>query len=152
MAIRAPDGANKEKMRKCTEWISLHFLILSLFPLHFLILSPFPLHSRILSPFSRSPAARLQQPCYHPSSFLARPSETLEILMGFRSIRTMNCAKAAAIFSVVSFGFWNVLSESFMSLPRLCPKIYMQKKFLHSKLKRSSLMSNNQNVCSNIWN
>ena len=128
-------------MRKCREWISLHFLILSpfhfhflilsLFPLHFLILSPFPLHSRILSPFSRSPAARLQQPCYHPSSFLARPSETLEILMGFRSIRTMNCAKAAAIFSVVSFGFWNVLSESFMSLPRLCPKIYMQKKFLH---------------------
>ena len=39
------------------EWISLLFLILSLFPLHFLILSSFP----------RSPAARLQrfvQPCW----------------------------------------------------------------------------------------
>ena len=67
---------------------------------------------------------------YHTSSFVARPSETLEILMGFRSLRTMNCAKAAAIFSVVSFGFCNILSDIFMSLPRLCPIIYMQKEFL----------------------
>ena len=29
------------KMRKCREWIFLHFLILSPFPPHFLILSPF---------------------------------------------------------------------------------------------------------------
>ena len=50
------EGGNKEKMRKCGECISLHFLILSLFPLHFLILSP----------FSHSQAARLAQlvqPC-----------------------------------------------------------------------------------------
>ena len=50
------EGGNKERMRKCREWISLHFLILSSLPLHFLILSSFP----------RSPAARLQrfvQPC-----------------------------------------------------------------------------------------
>ena len=26
------EGGNKEKMRKCRKWISLHFLILSLFP------------------------------------------------------------------------------------------------------------------------
>ena len=26
------EGWNKEKLRKCREWISLHFLILSLFP------------------------------------------------------------------------------------------------------------------------
>ena len=45
------EGGNKEKMRKCREWTSLHFLILSPFPLHFLILSP----------FLRSPAARLPQ-------------------------------------------------------------------------------------------
>ena len=25
MAIRAPDGANKERMRKCREWLFLHF-------------------------------------------------------------------------------------------------------------------------------
>ena len=50
------EGGNKEKMRKCGECISLHFLILSIFPLHFLILSP----------FSHSQAARLAQlvqPC-----------------------------------------------------------------------------------------
>ena len=35
------EGGNKEKMRKCGECISLHFLILSIFPLHFIILSPF---------------------------------------------------------------------------------------------------------------
>ena len=35
------EGGNKEKLRKCRKWISLHFLILSPFPLHFLILSPF---------------------------------------------------------------------------------------------------------------
>ena len=45
------EGGNKEKITKCREWISLHFLILSPFPLHFLILSP----------FSHSPAARLAQ-------------------------------------------------------------------------------------------
>ena len=111
-------------MRKCRERISLHFLIISLFPLHFLYIFSFSLHFL---------AARLPQfvsLCYHTSSFVARPSDTLEILMGFRSLITMNCAKAAAIFSVVSFGFWNVLSETFMSLPRLCPIIYMQKEFL----------------------
>ena len=50
------EGGNRERMRKCREPISLHFLIFSPFPPHFLILSPFP----------RSPAARLQrfvQPC-----------------------------------------------------------------------------------------
>ena len=50
------EGGNRERMRKCRESISLHFLIFSPFPPHFLILSPFP----------RSPAARLQrfvQPC-----------------------------------------------------------------------------------------
>ena len=30
------EGGNKEKMRKCTEWISLHFLFIFLFSLHFL--------------------------------------------------------------------------------------------------------------------
>ena len=35
------EGGNKEKMRKCRDWISLHFLHLSPFPLHFLIRSPF---------------------------------------------------------------------------------------------------------------
>ena len=50
------EGGNRERMRKCRESISLHFLIFSPFPPHFLILPPFP----------RSPAARLQrfvQPC-----------------------------------------------------------------------------------------
>ena len=69
-------GGNGERMRKCRESISLHFLILSPFhlhflilspfPLHFLILSPFPLHFLILSPFPRSPAPRLKRvltPC-----------------------------------------------------------------------------------------
>ena len=149
-----------DRKEKKWKWRNVESESLSIFSfsLHFLILSPFPLHSRILSPFSRSPAARLQQPCYHPSSFLARPSETLEILMGFRSIRTMNCAKAAAIFSVVSFGFGNVLSESFMSLPRLCKIIYFYNSFctcllditIFQKLKRKRLISNYQNVCSNI--
>ena len=55
------EGGYKEKIRKCREWISLHFLILSPFLFHFLILSPFPLHFLILAPFSRSPAARLPQ-------------------------------------------------------------------------------------------
>ena len=45
------EGGNKENMRKCREWISLHFLILSPFPLYFLNLSP----------FFRSRAARLPQ-------------------------------------------------------------------------------------------
>ena len=45
------EGGNRERMRKCRESISLHFLIFSPFPPHFLILSPFP----------RSPAARLQR-------------------------------------------------------------------------------------------
>ena len=55
------EGGNGERMKKCRESISLHFLILSPFPLHFLILSPFPLHFLILSPFSRSLAPRLQR-------------------------------------------------------------------------------------------
>ena len=40
------EGGNKEKMRKCREWISLHFLILSTFPhsLHFLFVFSFSLH------------------------------------------------------------------------------------------------------------
>ena len=38
------EGGNKEKLAKCREWISLHFLILFPFPPQFLILSPFPLH------------------------------------------------------------------------------------------------------------
>jgi len=45
------EGGNRERMRKCRESISLHFLIFSPFPPHFLILSSFP----------RSPAARLQR-------------------------------------------------------------------------------------------
>ena len=60
------ERGNKEKMRKCREWISIHFLILSPFILHFLTLSPFPFHFLILSPFSRIPDARIQkvlQPC-----------------------------------------------------------------------------------------
>ena len=48
------EGGNRERMRKCRESISLHFLIFSPFPPHFLILSPFP----------RSPAARLQLSIY----------------------------------------------------------------------------------------
>ena len=36
------EGGNRERMRKCRESISLHFLIFSPFPPHFLILSPFP--------------------------------------------------------------------------------------------------------------
>ena len=54
-------------MRKCREWISLHFLILSPVPLHFLILFPFPRHLLILSPFPCIPDARMQQvvqPCH----------------------------------------------------------------------------------------
>ena len=50
------EGGNKEKMRKCREWISLLFLIIF----------PFTPHFFILSPFSRSLAARLpkvMQPC-----------------------------------------------------------------------------------------
>ena len=60
------EGGNKGKMRKCIEWISLHFPILSPFPLHFLILSPSPLYFLILSPFLCSPTPRLKgvaQPC-----------------------------------------------------------------------------------------
>ena len=45
------EEGNIEKVRKCREWTSLHFVILSPFPLHFLILSP----------LSCSPAARLPQ-------------------------------------------------------------------------------------------
>ena len=45
------EGGNGERMKKCRESFSLHFLILSPFPLHFVILSPFP----------RSPAPRLQR-------------------------------------------------------------------------------------------
>ena len=45
------EGGNRERMRKCRESISLHFLIFSPFSPHFLILSPFPC----------SPAARLQR-------------------------------------------------------------------------------------------
>ena len=45
------EGGNKEKMRKCREYLSLHFLILSPFPLHFLIFSL----------FSRIKDARMQQ-------------------------------------------------------------------------------------------
>ena len=55
------EGGNKEKIRKCREWISFLFLILSPFPLNFLILSPLPLHFLILSPFSHSQTARLVQ-------------------------------------------------------------------------------------------
>ena len=44
------EGGNRERMRKCRESISLHFLIFSPFPPHFLILSPFP----------RSPAATIR--------------------------------------------------------------------------------------------
>ena len=36
------EGGNKEKMRKCRKWISLHFLILSPFPHSRSISSPFP--------------------------------------------------------------------------------------------------------------
>ena len=43
-------GGNRERMRKCRESISFHFLIFSPFPPHFLILSPFP----------RSPAATIR--------------------------------------------------------------------------------------------
>ena len=43
-------GGNGERMRKCRESISPHFLIFSPFPPHFLILSPFP----------RSPAATIR--------------------------------------------------------------------------------------------
>ena len=38
------EGGNKEKMRKCRKWISLHFLTLSLFPLHFLFILSLSLH------------------------------------------------------------------------------------------------------------
>ena len=55
------EGGNRERMRKCRESISLHFLIFSPFPPHFLILSPFPLLFLILFPFPRSPAARLKR-------------------------------------------------------------------------------------------
>ena len=54
-------GRNKERMRKCRVWISLHFLILPPFPHSLSISSPFPLHFLIFSSFPRSPAARLQR-------------------------------------------------------------------------------------------
>ena len=55
------EGGNGERMRKCIESISLHFLILSSFPLYFLILSPFPLRFLFISSFSlHFLAARLQ--------------------------------------------------------------------------------------------
>ena len=38
------EGGNRERMRKCRESISLHFLILSPFPLRFLFISSFSLH------------------------------------------------------------------------------------------------------------
>ena len=50
---------------------------------------------------------------------------------GFRSLRTMNCTKAAAICSVVSFGFWNVLSETFMSLPNMPNNLHAKRVFVH---------------------
>ena len=69
----AREGGNKEKMRKCREWISLLILILSPFPHSLSISSPFPhslspfsLHFLIISPFSHSQAGRLAQigqPC-----------------------------------------------------------------------------------------
>ena len=42
------DGGNKEKMRKCREWISLYFLVLSPFSHPLSISSPFP-HSLSIS-------------------------------------------------------------------------------------------------------
>ena len=48
------EGGNKEKMRKCREWISLHFLNISPIPLHFLTLAPFPHSLSIASSFSHS--------------------------------------------------------------------------------------------------
>ena len=55
------EGGNRERMRKCRESISLHFLIFSPFPPHFLILSPFPLRFLFISSFSlHFLAARLQ--------------------------------------------------------------------------------------------
>ena len=46
----ASEGGNKEKMRKCREWISLHFLMISPFP-HYLSISSSFSHS--LSIFSQ---------------------------------------------------------------------------------------------------
>ena len=55
------EGGNGERMRKCRESISLHFLIFSPIPPHFLILSPFPLRFLFISSFSlHFLAARLQ--------------------------------------------------------------------------------------------
>ena len=85
------EGGNKEKMRKCREWISLHFLILSPVPLH-----SFPLHFLILSPFSRIPDARMQQvvqPCHplftilfnsvqHESNLVLRKMHQLSVDIG----------------------------------------------------------------------
>ena len=38
------EGGNKEKIRKCREWIFLHFLSISSFSLHFLFIFSFSLH------------------------------------------------------------------------------------------------------------
>ena len=51
------EGGNRERIRKCRESISLHFLIFSPFPLQFLARSLFHLHFLASSPFSRRPPA-----------------------------------------------------------------------------------------------
>ena len=57
------EGGNRERMRKCRESISLHFLIFSPFPPHFLILSPFPLRFLFISSFSLHFLATRLQGC-----------------------------------------------------------------------------------------
>ena len=96
------EGGNRERMRKCRESISLHFLIFSPFPPHFLILSPFPLHFLILSLFPRSPAARLQpfvQPWFYPrrqSAFVFTP-----VLTSLRRLNKFFEGGAASVVSVL---------------------------------------------------
>ena len=58
----AREGGNKEKMRKCREWIPLYILILSPFP-HFLPISSFSLHFLFISSFSLHFLASRMQGC-----------------------------------------------------------------------------------------
>ena len=50
------EGGHKERMRKCREWVSLHFLILSPFP-YSISISSFSLH------FLAAQVQRVAQPC-----------------------------------------------------------------------------------------
>ena len=98
------EGGNKERMKKCREWISLHFLILSPFP-HFLSISSLSLHFLFIS-HSRSifshPGCKDAASCATLSSSIHNPFQ-------FRAAWEQSCPQEDA--PIVS-GHWTYSSYS----------------------------------------